>query len=74
MNILLTKATQEELGHVSTGASRAEESLSTVRTAKAFGIEAKLVELYSESNQAATKLGFKKAIINGIGMGVFFWV
>ena len=50
MNAILTKATQKELDYVSTGASRAEESLSTVRTAKAFGIEKKLVALYQESN------------------------
>lgn len=74
MNILMSKAQQIELEHISHGATVAEEAIATVRTAKAFGIEQRLVDLYDESNTEATKLGIRKAIINGIGMGAFFFV
>ncbi len=53
-------------------ASIAEESLATLRTAKAFGIEDNLVDLYDESNREATRFGIKRSLFQGIGMGVFF--
>ncbi len=74
MNVFMTKFQQIELQHVSRAATIAEEALSTVRTAKAFGVEHKLVKLYDEPNRQATTLGVKKAIGQGIGMGLFFFV
>lgn len=56
---------QIELQYVAQAASIAEESLSSVRTAKAFAIEPKLVQLYNESNEETTKQGKKKAIVQG---------
>lgn len=46
-------------------ATIAEEALSSVRTAKAFAIEQKLVDLYDESNLETTKQGRKKAVVQG---------
>ena len=74
MNVFMTKFQQTELEHVSRAATIAEESLSTVRTAKAFGIEHRLVDLYDEPNRQATKLGIKKAVGQGFGLGLFFFV
>jgi ATP-binding cassette subfamily B (MDR/TAP) protein 1 len=74
MNVFITKHQQIELQYVAQAAWVAEESLSSVRTVKAFGIEQKLVDLYNESNQETTKQGRKKAVVQGIGLGVFFFV
>lgn len=56
---------QIELQYVAQAATIAEESLSSVRTAKAFAIEQRLVDLYDESNRETTKQGKKKAVIQG---------
>nr|CDI56568.1 uncharacterized protein BN887_02363 [Melanopsichium pennsylvanicum 4] len=74
MNALTAKLQQAELDHVSNAASIAEEALATLRTAKAFGIEHNLVELYEQSNREATRFGIKRSLYQGIGMGVFFFV
>jgi len=74
MNVFIAKLQQLELDHVAHGATLAEEAFGTVRTAKAFGIEGRLVELYDEDNKRSTKTGFRKAIISGIGLGLFFFI
>ena len=74
MNAVTAKLQQAELDRVSKAASIAEEALATLRTAKAFGIEDNLVELYDESNREATRFGIKRSLFQGIGMGVFFFV
>ncbi|PWN43517.1 putative Leptomycin B resistance protein pmd1 [Ceraceosorus guamensis] len=74
MNVLATKHQQTELDYVSHAATVAEEAMSTVRTAKAFGIEQRLVDLYDEYNVPTSRTGRAKAVINGVGMGVFFFV
>lgn len=74
MNVFVAKFQQIELEHVAQGSTLAEEAMSTVRTAKAFGVEDRLVDLYDVSNRAATKLGVKKAVVQGVGLGIFFFV
>ncbi|KAN0063605.1 hypothetical protein ACQY0O_004053 [Thecaphora frezii] len=74
MNAVVAKLQQAELDHVSKAASIAEEGLATVRTAKAFGIENKLVRLYDNLNSEATTVGVTKAIVQGAGLGVFFFI
>ncbi|SPO30387.1 probable Leptomycin B resistance protein pmd1 [Ustilago trichophora] len=74
MNAVTAKLQQAELDRVSKAASIAEEALATLRTAKAFGIEDNLVDLYDESNRQATRFGIKRSLFQGIGMGVFFFV
>ncbi|CAO1635906.1 unnamed protein product [Parajaminaea phylloscopi] len=74
MNVFVTRWHQLELEYVAHGGSLAEEALSTVRTAKAFGAEHRLVELYDESNKLTTKQGNRKALAQGVGLGVFFFV
>ncbi|KAJ1604138.1 hypothetical protein NDA14_002305 [Ustilago hordei] len=74
MNAVTAKLQQAELDRVSKAASIAEEALATLRTAKAFGIENNLVQLYDESNREATRFGMKRSLFQGIGMGVFFFV
>ncbi|CBQ71273.1 probable Leptomycin B resistance protein pmd1 [Sporisorium reilianum SRZ2] len=74
MNAVTAKLQQAELDRVSKAASIAEEALATLRTAKAFGIEDNLVELYDESNRQATRYGIRRSLFQGVGMGVFFFV
>lgn len=74
MNVFVTKYQQIELQYVAQAATVAEEALSTVRTAKAFAIEERLVNLYDKSNAETTKQGRKKAIVQGMGLGTFFFV
>lgn len=74
MNVFVSRFHQLELEYVAHGGSVAEEALSTVRTAKAFGAESRLVELYNESNRLTTKQGSKKAVMQGVGLGVFFFI
>lgn len=74
MNVLITRYQRVELLYVAQAATIAEEAMSTVRTAKAFGIENKLVDLYDESNRETTSLGKRKAVVHGIGLGIFFFV
>lgn len=74
MNVFVTRFHQLELEYVAHGGSLAEEALSTVRTAKAFGAEHRLVDLYDESNKLTTKQGNRKAFTQGIGLGIFFFV
>lgn len=74
MNAVTAKLQQAELDRVSKAASIAEEALATLRTAKAFGIEDNLVDLYDESNRQATRFGIKRSLFQGVGMGVFFFV
>ncbi|CAD6968823.1 unnamed protein product [Tilletia controversa] len=74
MNVFIARLQQLELDHVAHGATLAEEAFGTVRTAKAFGIEHRLVDLYDEDNKRSTKTGFKKAIISGVGLGIFFFI
>lgn len=74
MNVFVSRFHQIELEYVAHGGSLAEEALSTVRTAKAFGAESRLVDLYDESNRLTTKQGGKKALMQGIGLGIFFFI
>lgn len=74
MNVFVTRFHQLELEYIAHGGSLAEEALSTVRTAKAFGAEHRLVDLYDESNKLTTKQGNRKAFTQGIGLGIFFFV
>ena len=73
LNIFVAKYQQVELQHVARAASLAEESLSTVRTAKAFGIEALLSSLYNQRNKEATYASQRRAIASGFGLGSFFF-
>lgn len=74
MNVFVSRFHQVELEYVAHGGSLAEEALSTVRTAKAFGAESRLVDLYDESNKLTTRQGIRKAIMQGGGLGAFFFI
>jgi ABC-type bacteriocin/lantibiotic exporter with double-glycine peptidase domain len=48
----------------------AEESISTIRTTTAFGIQSKLSKLYDSHLIFAKREGIKKSVLNGAGLGL----
>lgn len=62
------------LKHVAEGGSLAEEVISTVRTAQAFGSQEILTGLYDGRIGESLKAELKASIAHGIGLGVFFFV
>ena len=54
--------------------SIAEESISTIRTAKAFGIQANLAGLFGDKVDQAGKCDMKLAVAQGLGFAAFFFV
>lgn len=73
MNMFVAKYQQIELGYVAKAASLAEETLSTVRTAKAFDMGEHLGKMYDERNNQATAASRRRAIATGMGVGGFFF-
>ena len=73
MTRFTAKYTTNALNNISEGGSLAEEVLSTVRTAKAFGSQALLGRLYDDFLLRARKEGYKSSLVNALGlMSVFF--
>lgn len=74
MNNIVSKIQADELESVTQAANVAQEALASVRTAKAFGIENCLVRIYNHLNVRSAKLGFVRANVAAVGMGVFFFL
>lgn len=62
------------LKHVAEAGSLAEEVISTIRTAQAFGTQSILAGLYGQYVQKSRKVDMKAAIWHGGGLAVFFFV
>jgi ATP-binding cassette subfamily B (MDR/TAP) protein 1 len=62
------------LKHTAEGGSLAEEVISTVRTAKAFGIQFTLQGLYNKFMDRALAVDLKSAYWQGGGFAFFFFV
>lgn len=56
------------------GGSFAEEVISTIRTAQAFGTQKILARLYNEYVNGSLKVDLKAARVHGIALGCFFFV
>ena len=52
----------------------AEEVISTVRTAQAFGTQKVLGKLYDERIDKALRIDLKSATVHGIALSCFFFV
>ncbi|KAH0832051.1 ste6-like protein [Lanmaoa asiatica] len=74
MNKFVSKYMQLGLKHVAEGGTLAEEVISTIRTAHAFGTQKTLSSLYDTHIQAALVVDAKSATSHGAGLGVFFFV
>ncbi|ORY92878.1 P-loop containing nucleoside triphosphate hydrolase protein [Leucosporidium creatinivorum] len=73
MDVFMARYKARMLEETATGASLAEEVISSIRNAHAFGTQRKLVALYDVSNLKELALGLKSARAMGFGMAVFFF-
>ncbi|KAI0789769.1 P-loop containing nucleoside triphosphate hydrolase protein [Abortiporus biennis] len=73
MNAWISKYMQISLNHVADGGSLAEEVISTVRTAQAFGTQETLAELYDGHIKQSKSVDMKSAAWQGCGMAIFFF-
>ncbi|KAH0586250.1 Leptomycin B resistance protein pmd1 [Termitomyces sp. J132] len=74
MNKAISGYMQLSLKHIANGGSLAEEVISTVRTAQAFGTQHKLADLYDDHIDQSRKVDLKSAIWHGGGLAIFFFV
>lgn len=74
MNLFVGKWTRMSLNSIAAGGTIAEEVISTVRTAHAFGSQDKLGALYNKHIGDAQIVNLKAAIVHGSGIGCFFFV
>ena len=74
MNKFVSTYTQQSLEHVASGGSIAEEVISTVRTAHAFGSQDALSGLYNIHIMKSRKAGIKSAIAQAAAFSVFVFV
>ncbi|KAK9719748.1 hypothetical protein K7432_004602, partial [Basidiobolus ranarum] len=74
LNVFNTKFVKRALDHYSISGTLAEEVLSSIRTATAFGQQKKLSEMYDKNIADAKKEGMKKAFTTGTGIGVIFLI
>ncbi|KIJ64522.1 hypothetical protein HYDPIDRAFT_89952 [Hydnomerulius pinastri MD-312] len=74
MNKFVSKYMQLSLKHVAEGGTLAEEVISTVRTAQAFGTQKVLGRLYDNHISGAQAADGKAAIWHGGGLAIFFFV
>ncbi|KAF8506439.1 P-loop containing nucleoside triphosphate hydrolase protein [Gautieria morchelliformis] len=74
MNKFVSSYMQLSRTAVAEGGTLAEEVISTVRTAQAFGTQDKLKALYDDHVRKALVVDAKAAMFHGCGLGVFFFV
>ncbi|KAL0958179.1 hypothetical protein HGRIS_000343 [Hohenbuehelia grisea] len=74
MDGFMSKRMQQSLKHVADGGTLAEEVISTIRTAQAFGSQQKLSHLYEAHINKSRKAELKYAVYNGIGVACFFFI
>ncbi|KAI8986244.1 multidrug resistance protein 1 [Trametes punicea] len=74
MNKFISSYMQMSLQHVAEGGTIAEEVISTVRTAQAFGTQHILSDLYDERVFKSRAVDLKAAVFHGFGLSFFFFV
>ncbi|CAE6541707.1 unnamed protein product [Rhizoctonia solani] len=74
MNKFAVKYVQLSLQSGAGGGTLAEEAISTIRTARAFGTRMTLSERYDLFVNKAATYDYKAAVLQGGGMGTFFFV
>ena len=67
---LLAEESTEGLGAYAGAGAIAKEVLSSIRTVVAFNGQTREVQRYNKKLDEAQKIGIKKAVISGIGIGV----
>ncbi|TFK23400.1 multidrug resistance protein 1 [Coprinopsis marcescibilis] len=74
MNHFISNYMEMGLKFIAEGGSLAEEVISTVRTAQAFGTQKTLSKLYDKHVDKTLRVDMKSAVWNGGGIAVFFFV
>ncbi|KAI6046276.1 P-loop containing nucleoside triphosphate hydrolase protein [Pisolithus marmoratus] len=74
INKLIAKYTQMTLQYVAESGTIAEEAISTVRTAHAFGLQQVLGSLFNKKIDSIRTVNAKSSILHGCGMGFFFFI
>ncbi|KAK7056875.1 hypothetical protein VNI00_002592 [Paramarasmius palmivorus] len=74
MNKFVSKYMQESLKFIAEGGNLAEEVISTIRTAQAFGTQRILSSMYDSHIERARIVDVKAAVVHGIGLAIFFFV
>ncbi|KZW01505.1 multidrug resistance protein 1 [Exidia glandulosa HHB12029] len=74
MNILIGKYVKHALDQTAAGGTLAEEVISTIRTAQAFGSQGILSGLYNKFVMEANKYDAKQSVIHGLGLGSFYFI
>ncbi|ORX89508.1 ste6-like protein [Basidiobolus meristosporus CBS 931.73] len=74
LNMFTSKFVKRALDHYSISGTLAEEVISSIRTATAFGQQKKLSELYNKNILLAKQEGLKKAFFSGAGIGVIYFI
>ncbi|KAJ7761539.1 P-loop containing nucleoside triphosphate hydrolase protein [Mycena maculata] len=74
MNKAISRYMQLSLKNVAEGGSLAEEVISTVRTAQAFGTQKILADLYDTYIEQSHQSDLKAAVWHGGGLSVFFFI
>jgi ATP-binding cassette subfamily B (MDR/TAP) protein 1 len=70
----MLKNRRRSLKHVADGGTLAEEVISTIRTAQAFGTQKVLSGLYNGHVDESRRLNAKAAIWHGFGLAIMFFV
>lgn len=74
MQIFMSKFKLAQLNHIAEGGTLAEEVISTIRTAQAFGTQKILAGMYDLHIEKTHVLDSKLSIVNGMSLAVFFFV
>ncbi|KAI6114229.1 ste6-like protein [Pisolithus sp. B1] len=74
INKFAAKYTQATLQYVAESGTIAEEVISTIRTAQAFGSQKVLSSLFDKKIDSVRTMKAKSTVWHGCGMGVFFFI
>ena len=74
MNKYMSAYMQRSLGYVAEGGTLAEEVISTIRTAQAFGTQKTLANIYDKHIGESHKVNLRAAVVHGAALAVFFFV
>ncbi|KLO15998.1 P-loop containing nucleoside triphosphate hydrolase protein [Schizopora paradoxa] len=74
MNRFISRYMQSSRDHIAKGGTVAEEVISTIRTAQAFGSQETLAGMYDGHVEVSHKIDLKSAFVHGISLSCFFFV
>ncbi|XBH77146.1 hypothetical protein VPH35_103667 [Triticum aestivum] len=70
---LLTRVSSKRLTSYSDAADTVEQTIGSIRTVISFNGEKKAIEMYNKFIKKAYKTAVEEGLVNGFGMGSWFW-